>query len=148
MVVLVYRMPRVSIFIPLSDEDELNPVLSTLYPYKNFSDLNEDGYRYNLLPYVQSHSGHNPTGTFPDRTDVLFDESVVEVFDKYYKFTVKTNSSGDYMILGVPVGTHTLVLDLDLSDIGEFSLSPQDLIRMGTKQNLKYQVQDSNHRKI
>jgi len=122
---------RVSIFIPLSDEDQLNPVLSTLYPYKNFSDLNEDGYRYNLLPYVQSHSGHNPTGTFPDRTDVLFDESVIEVFDKYYKFTVKTNSSGDYMILGVPVGTHTLVLDLDLSDIGEFSLSPQDLIRMG-----------------
>jgi hypothetical protein len=35
------------------------------------------------------------------------------------------------MIFGVPVGTQTLVMDVDLSDIGEFSLSPQDLIRIG-----------------
>ena len=35
------------------------------------------------------------------------------------------------MIFGVPVGSHTIVVDIDLSDIGEFSLSPQDLIRMG-----------------
>jgi hypothetical protein len=53
------------------------------------------------------------------------------VYDKYYKFTVKTNESGDYMIFGVPVGSQTLHIDIDLSDIGEFSLSPQDLIRMG-----------------
>lgn len=122
---------RVSVFVPLSQEDELNPVISTLYPYQNIGDLNEDGYRYNLLPYIPSHGGHTATGTFPERNDVLFDEAVIEVFDKYYKFTVKTNSSGDYMILGVPTGNHTVVLDLDLSDIGEFSLSPQDLIRMG-----------------
>ena len=31
---------RVSIFIPASDEDETNPIISTLYPYKNFSDFN------------------------------------------------------------------------------------------------------------
>jgi len=122
---------RVSVFIPLSQEDELNPIISTLYPYQNIGDLNEDGYRYNLLPYIPSHGGHTATGTFPERNDALFDEAVIEVFDKYYKFTVKTNSSGDYMILGVPTGNHTVVLDLDLSDIGEFSLSPQDLIRMG-----------------
>jgi hypothetical protein len=35
------------------------------------------------------------------------------------------------MIMGVPQGDHTLVMDVDLSDIGEFSLGPQDLIRMG-----------------
>jgi len=35
------------------------------------------------------------------------------------------------MIFGVPVGSQTVVVDVDLSDIGEFSLSPQDLVRMG-----------------
>ena len=35
------------------------------------------------------------------------------------------------MIMGVPLGSQTLVMDIDLSDIGEFSLTPQDLIRMG-----------------
>jgi len=33
--------------------------------------------------------------------------------------------------MGVPVGTQQLVMDVDLSDIGEFSLTPQDLIRVG-----------------
>ena len=35
------------------------------------------------------------------------------------------------MIFGVPVGSQTIVVNVDLSDIGDFSLSPQDLIRMG-----------------
>ena len=122
---------KVSIFIPLSNEDENNPVISDLYPYKLLSDINDDGYRYNLLPYVKSHNGHNPTGSFPDRIDILTDPYLIEVYDKYYKFTVKTNDSGDFMIFGVPLGTQTIHVDIDLSDIGEFSLSPQDLIRLG-----------------
>ena len=61
---------KVSIFIPLSNQDENNPIISDLYPYKLLNDTNVDGYRYNLLPYVRSHSGHNPTGSFPDRIDV------------------------------------------------------------------------------
>ena len=128
-----YGVPnaRVSIFIPLSAEDENNPIISTLYPYKTLTDKNVDGYRYNLLPYTASYSNHTPTGTFPDREDVLINKSLIEVYDKYYKFTVRTNESGDFMIFGVPVGSQTLVMDLDLSDMGPFSLSPQDLIRMG-----------------
>jgi hypothetical protein len=122
---------KVSVFIPLDSVDESNPVISELYPYKSLIDLNEDGYRYNLLPYTKSHSGHNPTGTFFTRQDVLTDPTLIEVFDKYYKYTTTTNNSGDYMIFGVPPGSQTIVLDVDLSDIGEFSLSPQDLIRMG-----------------
>jgi hypothetical protein len=122
---------KVSVFIPLDKADESNPVISDLYPYKSLIDLNEDGYRYNLLPYTKSHSGHNPTGTFFTRQDVLTDPTLIEVFDKYYKYTTTTNSSGDYMIFGVPPGSQTIVLDVDLSDIGEFSLSPQDLVRMG-----------------
>jgi len=122
---------KVSVFIPLTSADELDPVISDLYPYKTLNELNEDGYRYNLLPYKQSHSGHVPTGTFFDRLDVLVDPTLIEVYDKYYKYTTVTNSSGDYMIFGVPVGSQTIIMDVDLSDIGEFSLSPQDLIRMG-----------------
>jgi hypothetical protein len=122
---------KVSVFIPLDTNDELNPVVSDLYPYKTLTDLNEDGYRYNLLPYVKSHSGHNPTGTFFTRDNVLTDPTLIQVYDKYYKYSTVTNSSGDYMIFGVPAGSQTIVVDIDLSDIGEFSLSPQDLVRMG-----------------
>lgn len=122
---------KVSVFVPLDSMDENDPVISDLYPYKTLADLNEDGYRYNLLPYKRQHGGHNPTGTFFTREDVLINPSLIEVYDKYYKYNAVTNESGDYMIFGVPVGSQTVVVDIDLSDIGEFSLSPQDLIRMG-----------------
>ena len=122
---------KVSIFVPISEEDSLNPVISELYPYRNITDLNEDGYRYNLLPYKPSYTGHAATGTFPTRDDVLTNAALVEVYDKYYKYTVKTNESGDYMIFGVPTGVQTVFMDVDLSDIGCFSLTPQDLIIAG-----------------
>lgn len=128
-----YGLPKakVSVFIPLKPEDESNPILTSYYPYKTLEDVNEDGYRYNLLPYTPSYSGHSATGTFPTREDVLKDPIAAELFEKYYKYTVTTNESGDYMIYGVPLGTHTIVLNVDLSDIGEFSMTPQDLIRIG-----------------
>ena len=122
---------KVSVFIPLEDIDENDPVISTLYPYKSVEQKNEDGYRYNLLPYEKSYSAHAATGTLPSRLDALTGSTAVEIYDKYYKFTAKTNESGDYMIMGVPLGFQTVVMDVDLSDIGEFSLTPQDLIRIG-----------------
>ena len=122
---------RISVFIPIESIDESNPLISSIYPYKSPNDRNEDGYRYNLLPYEQSYSTHAATGTLPTRLDVLTGSTAIEIYDKYYRLTSKTNESGDYMIMGVPQGQHTLVMDVDLSDIGEFSLTPQDLIRMG-----------------
>jgi hypothetical protein len=122
---------KVSVFIPLDDADEFDPVISELYPFKTITDTNEEGYRYNLLPKLPSYKGHKSTGTFPNVGDVLMDESYIEVYDKYYRFTVTTNDSGDFMIFGVPTGTQTIVMDVDLSDIGCFSLSPQDLIQQG-----------------
>jgi len=122
---------RVSIFIPLSDEDADNPVITDLYPYTSISDVSEDGYRYNLLPKDPAYDGHVATGTFPNRQEVLLDQSYIEVYDKYYKYTTRTNESGDYMIFGVPLGTQTVFMDCDLSDIGCFSLAPQDLIQSG-----------------
>ena len=122
---------RVSVFIPVEPVDESNPIISSIYPYKSPTDKNSDGYRYNLLPYEKSYSVHAATGTLPSRTDALTGSTTVELYDKYYKFTTKTNESGDYMIMGVPLGVQTMVMDVDLSDIGEFSLTPNDLIRMG-----------------
>lgn len=122
---------KVSVFIPLDPADELDPVISELYPYKTITDTNEDGYRYNLLPKLPSYKGHNSTGSFPNVADTLMDDNYIEVYDKYYRFTVKTNESGDFMLFGVPTGTQTIVMDVDLSDIGCFSLSPQDLIQSG-----------------
>ena len=128
-----YGLPnaKVSVFVPILPEDEENPIISTIYPFKTLEDTNDDGYKFNLLPYLPSYSQHVPTGTFPSRKDALVNQTAVELYDKYYKYTVTTNDSGDYMIFGVPVGTQTLVMNLDLSDMGEFSLAPADLIRMG-----------------
>jgi hypothetical protein len=122
---------KVSVFVPLDAIDENDPIISTLYPYKDISTKNEDGYRYNLLPYTPSYDGHVATGTFPTREDVSTRKEVLSIYEKYYKYTVKTNESGDYMIVGVPLGNQTVFLDVDLSDMGCFSLRPTDLIRMG-----------------
>ena len=122
---------KVSIFVPITETDSLNDEVVAIYPYVNPNDKNDDGFRYNLLPYTPSYPSHAATGTFPTRDDVLKDPLVGTVYDKYYKYTVKTNESGDYMIFGVPLGQQTIFMDLDLSDIGEFSLTPQDLVRLG-----------------
>jgi hypothetical protein len=121
---------KISVFVPLDSTDASDPVISTLYPYTSPQDKNEDGYRYNLLPYEPSYEGHIPTGTFPSREDVLNRKEVLEIYEKYYKYTVRTNDSGDYMIVGVPLGNQEIVVDVDLSDIGCFSLRPTDLIRI------------------
>ena len=122
---------RISIFVPQNDTDSTDPVISALYPYTEVSDKDINNYRYNLLPSRQQHGGHAPTGTFPDQSDILTREEVLEVYENYYRFTVKTNESGDFMIWGVPVGKQTLHVDLDLSDIGCFSLRPYDFIKRG-----------------
>jgi len=97
-----YGVPnvKVSVFVPIQEEDRNNDIVSSIYPYKSTNEKNEDGYRYNLLPYEKSYSTHIPTGTFPSRTDVLTNPTVMQIYDKYYKYTVRTNESGDYMIMG------------------------------------------------
>jgi hypothetical protein len=50
---------KVSIFIPISDEDVNNEVINAIYPYRNIKDTNEDGYRYNILPYEEIFIGSN-----------------------------------------------------------------------------------------
>ena len=122
---------KVSIFVPQTTTDSTDPVISALYPYTSIADKNEGGYRYNLLPARKQHGGHVPTGTFFDQEDILSREEVLEVYENYYSYTVKTNNSGDFMIWGVPLGEQTIHAEVDLSDMGCFSIRPYDFIRQG-----------------
>ena len=189
---------KISVFIPLSDEDAEDPNISFIYPYSTPLDKNGEGIRYNLLPnkgrlfrvvvlvpegrtpddyYANAGvtafgtfkndcfiptspacnwqlapadlgepapPGYNkwmrkvvgsgpkvPVGTFPSKTEMLQSDVLLEVYDKYYRFTTTTNGSGDYMIFGVPLGQTTVHMDVDLSDAGSATLTAQDLINIG-----------------
>lgn len=122
---------KVSIFIPLSTEDESNPIISSIYPFKTVLDKDTHGIRYNLLPKNKQGTCHQPVGTFPSKREILDDNTILEIFEKYYKYTTVTNNSGDYMICGVPAGNQYIHIDVDLSDIGILSQKPYDMIRSG-----------------
>lgn len=129
---------KISIFIPLSENDELRPEIKALYPYKKPSDKNSDGKRYNLLPRVAEIkngriSPRQPIGSFPTKPEITTNDTWLEVYTTYYKYNTITNDSGDYMLYGVPVGTQTIHMSVDITDIGKFSMSPVTLI-----QNLGY----------
>ena len=127
---------KISIFIEADDDTKEDAVLSYLYPYSSVSDRNNDKIRYNLLPEDALFQCHQAVGSFPSKRRVLDENNVLEIFDKYYKFTTTTNSAGDYMIFGVPVGTQILHMDVDLSDIGDLlSQKPRDFIYKGYNVN-------------
>ncbi len=128
---------KVSIFIPISEEDKNNSVLSSIYPYETPYDVNQDGYRYNLLPSERENKKgcYVATGSFPVKRSMLDNETYLEIFKKYYKYTTSTNSAGDYMIMGIPSGSQQIHVDIDISDIGFLSQKPFDLIANGANPN-------------
>lgn len=139
---------RISIFIPKENEtiqvqSPLDSILSLLveqhYPYESVTDEDGDGRRYNLLanqsknrgfngfPYNELNLGYTPKtpiGSFPEKEELLGNDFFLTVYEKYYKYSTVTNDSGDYMIFGVPVGTYTIHMDCDLTDIGRWSVAP------------------------
>ncbi len=131
---------RVSVFIPITEEDKANPQISGLYPYETVNDKNADGIRYNLLPKESDNQDdcYTPIGTFPAKREFLDNDEMLQVYCKYYKYTTVTNSSGDFMLFGVPVGNHVLHVDADISDIGVASQKPYDLIDQGTPAKFFY----------
>jgi hypothetical protein len=124
---------KVSIFIPIDDVDRNNPEILGLYPYEVITDKDTDGVRYNLLPKTSETENEcfTPIGTFPNKREILDNPELTEVYCKYYKFTTTTNSAGDFMIFGVPLGNHTVHVDVDISDIGIASQRPYDSITQG-----------------
>jgi len=182
---------KISVFIPVSNEDLNDPKISTLYPFSTVVSKDTQGVRYNLLPkqgktsyfYQRFPQGYNPnsdtgsnfntinggnfvgswiqetttyedgtilwkrlvdygygpktpTGTFPSKQEFLDNDTLLEIYEKYYKLTTKTNVSGDYMLFGVPVGNQTLHMDVDLSDAGQATLTVDDFLNAGFPQQL------------
>lgn len=128
---------KVSIFIPITDADAADSVISALYPYKVVTDKNADGIRYNLLPDQQNDYNpcHKAVGTYASKREILDNDTMLYVYDTYYQFVTTTNHAGDYMLFGVPTGNQTIHFDVDLSDIGVVSQKPYDMIRQGYPAN-------------
>lgn len=119
---------KISLFIEGNFENE---ELANIYPYTSTSSQDKDGIRYNLLPDEKVDNCYQVVGTFPNKTYLLDNDVLIEVFENYYKYTTRTNNSGDYIIMGVPVGNQTLHMDLDLSDCGILSQRPRDFVYKG-----------------
>jgi len=120
---------KISIFIS-ADSNETGDI-SYLYPFSSSVSKDRNGVKYNLLPNERVDGCHQQVGTFPSKRYALDNDVILEVYDKYYTYTTRTNNSGDYMICGVPVGAHTLHMDLDLSDCGILSQKPRDFVYKG-----------------
>ena len=129
---------KVSIFIPLDSVDESNPIIKSIYPYKKPQDKNLNNKRYNLLPRTQKNGKpRQPFGSFPSKEEVLCNNEYLTVYEKYYKYSTVTNSSGDYMIFGVPIGSQIIHMSVDITDIGSYSMSPISMVtNLGYSPNL------------
>lgn len=135
---------RISIFIPLSDEDSVNSDIYSIYPYKTPRDKNNEGKRYNLLPRVSKIDPNTnvaipsqPFGSFPIKEEIVGNQPFLDVYKKYYKYTALTNDAGDYMIFGLPTGTQTVHVSIDITDIGEYSMTPAAMVvNLGYSPNL------------
>lgn len=125
-----YGVPnaKVSVFVPFSNDSKR---IESLYPFKNVSSKDGENIRYNLLQNLSDDPVHRDIGTFPTKRLVLDNDAEIEVYDKYWRYTTVTNNSGDYMIFGVPCGVQTIHSEVDLSDVGILSQTPQDMIFKG-----------------
>lgn len=99
---------KVSIFIEAEGDQTSEERL--LYSFGSVSDTNNKGVRYNLLPESIDDACYQNVGTFPTKRLVLDNNDIIEVFEKYYKYTTCTNQSGDYMITNVPIGDRKSVV--------------------------------------
>lgn len=115
---------KVSVFIEKDDADTTE--ISQIYQYEEITSKDSEGRRYNLLQDYSDDACYKVVGTFPNKRYVLDDDSMLEVYDKYWKYTTVTNQAGDYMLFAVPTGSQQIHVDIDLSDIGVLSQKPRD----------------------
>lgn len=125
---------KISIFIEVSnDESSVNKLL---YNFSSVNGTDNNGVRYNLLPDFVDDSCHQDVGTFPNKRLVLDNQDIIEIFDKYWKYTTTSNSSGDYMLFGIPTGQQQLHVDVDLSDCGFLSQRPRNMMAKGYNETM------------
>lgn len=118
---------KISVFIPRENNEEVTSLYSYSSPFSN----GEDGVRYNLLPSMVNEECHQDVGTFFTKKTLLDNNTAIEIFEKYYKFTTTTNSAGDFFLSGIPTGMQQVHMDLDMSDCGVLSQTPRDMIYKG-----------------
>lgn len=126
---------RISVFIPLDDNE--NDSIKEIYPFKTINDLNANGKKYNLLKKNIENTEdkcYQPVGDFPNKREILDNENLEYIHNKYYKYTTVTNNSGDYVLTNIPVGNQIIHVDVDYSDMGVFSLKPSDYIARGVSE--------------
>ena len=126
-----FGVPNAKISVFIEADRNAPEEIWDLYPYTSTSTKDKDGIRYNLLPDEPVKDCHKNVGTFPNKTYMLDNDALIEVFDTYYKYTTRTNASGDYIICGLPTGMQTIHMDLDLSDCGILSQRPRDFVYKG-----------------
>lgn len=115
---------KISMFIERDSNDSVD--IENIYPYSEVSSNDSEGRRYNLLPDYSDDDCYRVVGTFPQKRLVLDDDTYLEIYDKYWKYSTVTNNAGDYMLFGVPSGNQQIHIDMDLSDIGILSQKPRD----------------------
>lgn len=120
---------KISVFIERDDNDTTE--VENIYPYTQVTSKDRNSIRYNLLPDYSDDECYRIVGTFPNKRLMLDDDTYLEVYDKYWKYTTVTNNAGDYMLFGVPTGSLQVHVDIDLSDIGILSQKPRDFIYKG-----------------
>ena len=127
---------KVSVFIPVSELDRENDKIFGLYPFETITDKGSNGLRYNLLSKDNQTNDDcfTPVGDFPDKRTFLDDDTMLDIYCEYYKFTTTSNAAGDYMIFGAPVGAQIMHVEADVSDIGIISQKPSDFIRKGSSE--------------
>ena len=133
---------KVSLFIPVSSVENRPDVLE-LYPFKTVNDTDNDGKRYNLLSRIKKlnpftyikenvlgigYTPKTPVGSIPDKNELLVNNTWIETYKDYYKFSTTTNDSGDFMFTNIPIGMYNLHAEFDITDIGKYS-TPAPLLQ-------------------
>jgi hypothetical protein len=120
---------KISLFIEKDGTDSRE--IENIYPYSDVTAKDKNARRYNILPDYSDDDCYRVVGTFPNKRLLLDDDIQMEIYDKYWKYTTVTNNAGDYMLFGVPTGSVTVHIDIDLSDIGILSQKPYDFLYKG-----------------
>jgi len=150
---------KISVFIPLDEELTTTPTTlddikkiqaASLYTYESVYDRDVNNKIYNLLPKYGKNRNFNgfpdndygigatpktPVGTFPEKEEILANDSLAYVYDKYLKYTTTTNESGDYILVVPSNRTFTVNMSCDITDIGKFSTTPALLKLQGYSDN-------------
>jgi hypothetical protein len=122
---------KISVFIKVTDETSSDVIKNILYPYSSPSTKNMDGIKYNNLLDEQINDCYQAVGTFKPKRMVLDNNTVLDIFDEYWKYSTVSNDAGDYMLFGLPLNNNTIHVDLDLSDCGFLSQKPRDMFYKG-----------------